>query len=631
MTSKGYFFKKATNSVATWIFVLVLNFLLFYDRSSEMQVFAQVSEYLNFIFIERFGPYPGFASTLDYVYNIGVYSVILLALSVAIAITLGVFLGTLASYKQGGKLDATLTLGTLVPFTLPVWWLALVILIYVYPTFPAFGWYSPRWTLESKWSNIFSFIPDFLSHLFLPLVTIVLALTGIFFLVVRNSLRNVYTENYITTAKAKGLSPFKVMFKHALRNAIIPVVSTVALTPQLLVLGIIMIETVFSRRGLGTVLMSSTIHYYSREAAPPTPLLQAVFVVLATITIILHFIVDVILGILDPRIRTDGAGLGRPYGKAKARKFSQQFHTKVFNFLKKFMRGYSGKLGFGVIVFFAIAASIIPYLPIPKPFPAYLDLSIPRLQPPCLNHLLGTDLYRRDMLAMILWGARASLIGGLGAVALALVIGCFVGLFSGYYSNRWIGYVLDRITDLFLSVPIIVIVVYFPMRAGPLKSVLTVGLTTWTITAKLVRAQVISAKEKPFIESSKALGAGDSYILFRHLLPECVPAVASSMLFVAVTALSIQSSLDYLGFERKLWSRIDRVLLSPYISWGTILSYGAATYIPLKQWWLMLPPGMCIALLCLALVAIGNKIVEITNPKLATYLSYERSGVKETR
>lgn len=135
----------------------------------------------------------------------------------------------------------------------------------------------------------------------MPLVTIVLALTGIFFIVTRNSLRNVYTENYIATAKAKGLSPFKIMFKHALRNTIIPVVSTIALTPQLLILGIIMIETVFSRRGLGTILMNLAIHYYSREAAPPTPLLQAVFIVLATITIILHFIVDVSLDILDPK------------------------------------------------------------------------------------------------------------------------------------------------------------------------------------------------------------------------------------------------------------------------------------------------------------------------------------------
>lgn len=85
-----------------------------------MQVFAQVPAYLNFIFIERFGPYPGFAFTLDYVCSIRVYSVILLALSVAIATTLGVFLGTLASYNQGGKLDASLTLGALVPFTFPV-------------------------------------------------------------------------------------------------------------------------------------------------------------------------------------------------------------------------------------------------------------------------------------------------------------------------------------------------------------------------------------------------------------------------------------------------------------------------------------------------------------------------------
>jgi len=620
------------NSVVTWIFVLVLNFLLFYELSPETNVFAQVAEYLSFVFIERFGPsHIGGLSTLDYVCSMSVYSVILLALSIVTAITLGLFFGTLASYKQGGKIDATLTFGALIPFTFPVWWLASVILMYAYPTFPAFHWFSPRWALESPWSNIFDFIPDFLSHLFLPLVTLVLALMGIFFIVTRNSLRNVYTEDYITTARAKGLSPFKVMFKHALRSAIIPVVSIVALTPQLLLLGTIMIERVFSRNGLGSVLLSSTIHYYSKEPIPPTPLLQTVFIVFATITIILHFIVDMSLGILDPRIRTDGAGLGKPDGKAKDRRISQRFHRKVFNFLKKFMRGYSGKFGFGVILFFAIAALIVPYLPLPKPFLAERSLSIPRSQPPSLNHLLGTDEYRRDMLAMILWGARASLIEGLGAVVIALVIGCFVGLFSGYYSNRWIGYLLDRITDLFLSVPIIVIVVYFPMRAGPLKWVLAVGLTTWTVTAKLVRAKVMSAKEKLFIEASKAAGARDTYIVFRHLLAECIPAVASSMLFVVVTALSVQSSLDYLGFERNLWSRIDSVLLAPYISWGTILGYGVQSFVALKQWWLIFPPGICIALLALALVAIGNKIIEITNPKLATYLAYRSPTVEEPR
>lgn len=623
MGFKEYFFKRAANSVVVWIFVLLSNFLLFYMPSSETPFPAQVVEYLNFVFIERFGPcrVPGFSGTsmLDYIISNSVYSLILLVLSVAIAIMLGIFLGTLASYKQGGKIDAGLTLAVIIPFTFPVWWVALTLRTYLYPPFPAFGWHSDRWWFQPPLSDIVSFIPDFLNHLVLPLVAFVLVLTGIFFIVTRNSLRNIYTENYIRTAKAKGLGPLRIMFKHALRNALIPIISVIALTPPLLILGTIMIERTLSRNGIGYWLMSSAIDTWTYEASTPTPILQTVFVVFATMIIILHFIVDVSFSVLDPRIKIDGAGLKRLDGKARDRRLSQPFYRRVSGFLKKFMKGYSGKFGLGVILFFAIAALIVPYLPLPRNphSPLYPDFSINPSQPPSLDHLLGTDALRRDMLTLILYGARASLMQGLGAVGLALTIGCFVGLFSGYYNDRWIGYLLDRITDLFLSVPIIVIVVYFPMSPGPLKWILAVGLTTWTVTAKLVRAGVISAKEKPFIEASRAAGAGETYILFRVLLPECIPSVASSMLFVAVTALSVQSSLDYLGFQRNLWSRIDPVLVAPYISWGTILSYGTA-FVSFKQWWVMFPPAICIALLGLALVAIGNKIIEVTSPRLTS-------------
>jgi len=623
---KEYFFKRALNSVVVWICVLILNFLLFYTPSTA-HFPAQVVEYLKFVFIERFGPYyrGGQVPTLDYICNFSVYSLILLALSLAIAITLGIFLGTLASYKasykRGRKIDVALTVAVLIPFTFPVWWVALALRTYLYPPFPAFHWYSDRWMGQSPWSDIFSFIPDFLNHLVLPLAALTLTLTGIYFIVTRNSLRNVYTEDYIRTAKAKGLSPVRIMFKHALRNAIIPVISIIALTPPLLVLGTIMIERVFSKGGIGSMLLKSAIDTYSLERASPTPVLQALFIVFSTIIIILHFIIDVSACFLEPRIRTDGAGFERLDRKERGRKLFQPFHKKVLKFLKEFMRGYSGKIGLGIILFFAISALIVPYLPLPNP--SYLGPGRPSPnQPPSLNYLLGTDEFGRDMLAMILWGARASLIVGLGAVALALTIGCLVGLFSGYYSDRWIGYLLDRITDLFLSVPIIVIAVYFPNihpygDPTPFKWILAVGLTTWTIAAKLVRAQVISAKEKPFIEASRAAGAGTAHILFRCLLPDCVPAVASSMPLLAVTALSMQSCLDYIGFQRSLWSRIGPVLLAPYTSWGTILSYGAQAF-SLKLWWLIFPPAICISLLGLALIAIGNKMMEVANPRLST-------------
>jgi len=620
LTLKEYFFKRTINSVVVWIFVLILNFLLFYTPSTGTMLEnlpAQAVEYLKFVFVERFGPYSGGGqmSTLDYICNFSVNSVILIVLSLAISIAVGTFLGTLAaykaSYKHGRKIDAALTVVALVPFAFPVWWTALVLRKYLYPTFPAFHWYSDRWVFQSPWSDIFGFVLDYLNHLVLPLLMYVLAFTGVYFIVARNSLRSIYKEDYMTTAKAKGLSPIKIMFKHALKNAMIPVVSIMALTPPLIVLGAIMCDWVFSRGGIGYMFMKSAINTYSGEPLPPTPVLQAVFVVFATIIIILHFFVDMSMVVLDPRIRVDGAGLKRFKRKARG----QSFCKKILNFLKEFMRGYSGKFGLGVILFFAIAGLIAPYLPLANPFnPLESGAS---LQPPSPNHLLGTDQYGRDLLAMILWGARASLAEGLGAVALALAIGYFVGVISGYYSNRWIGYLLDRITDLFLAVPIIVIVVYFPMDAGPLKWILAVGLTMWPLTAKLVRAAVISNKDKPFIEASRAVGAGDAHILVHCLLPDCIPAAASSMILLAVSALSVQSCLDYLGFQRNLWSRIDPVLLAPYMSWGTILSYTTEAFSHMR-WWLIFPPAICIALLIFALIAIGHKTMEVTNPRLAT-------------
>jgi peptide/nickel transport system permease protein len=209
----------------------------------------------------------------------------------------------------------------------------------------------------------------------------------------------------------------------------------------------------------------------------------------------------------------------------------------------------------------------------------------------------------------------------LGAVILALAIGYLVGLIGGYYSTTWVGYLLDRITDLFLAVPIIVIAAFFPnitpYTPTPIKWILAIGLTTWSFTAKLVRAEVVSAKTKAFIEASRASGAGSFHIIFRSLLPYCIPAAASSLPLLAVTALSTQSSLDFLGFQRNLTSRIDPVLLAPYTSWGTVLSYNLYAISAGAWWWMTFPPAICIALVVLALIAIGNKVMEVAYPRLA--------------
>jgi peptide/nickel transport system permease protein len=635
LSFRGYFFRRVLDSLVTWVFVLILNFLIFYGpyRNPDWEYIhvdwypSHGLDYLKFVFMDRFGPYQtisGQVAMLDHVLGVAVPSLILLGLSLAIAITIGIFLGTLASYmastKHGRKVDVLLAICALATFSLPVWWVGLILVKYLFPPFQPYLWYSLNWSIYwSPWSNIPGFILDFLNHLFLPLLAFILTLTGIYFLVTRNSLRKVYTEDYMLTAKAKGCSPLRMMFRHALKNAAIPVISIVALTPPLVIMGLAVNEgTVFSRSGLGQELLQSTMDTFYGTAKTPTALLQALFIVFATIIIALHFIVDISVRFLDPRIRADGAGLERPEIKTENCGLGKPFHRKVLKFFRRFMKGYSGKLGLGILLFFAVVALIVPYLPI-------VLHSNQAFGAPSLAHLLGTDEYGNDILYMVLWGTRDSLAEGLGAVALALTIGYLVGLISGYYSNRWVGYVLDRATDVFLAVPIIVLAVYFPdigstpAGVSPLKWILAIGLTTWTFTAKLVRAEVISAKHKAFVEASRASGAGDFHIVFRSLFPYCVPAAASSMPLLAVTALTVQSSLDFLGFGRSLWSSVEAKMLPPYWSWGTILGYhyqiiGVArgnTF-----WWIVFPPAICIALLVLALIAIGNKVMEVAYPRL---------------
>jgi peptide/nickel transport system permease protein len=629
LSFRGYFFKRVLDSLVTWVIVLILNFILFYAPFAGLTPADYPSrglEYLKFIFVDRFGPYQtinGHVAMLDHIASVAVPSLILLSLSLAIAITIGIFLGTLASYmastRHGGKVDALLAICALATFSLPVWWVGLVLIKYLFPPFQPFYWYSIKWSVSvSPWSDIPGFILDFLDHLFLPLLAFVLTLTGIYFLVTRNSLRKVYTEDYMLTAKAKGCSPFRMMFKHALKNAAIPVISIVALTPPLVVMGLAVNESaVFSRLGLGHELLYSIMDPSYGTVKTPTALLQALFIVFATIIIALHFLVDISVRFLDPRTRADGAGLENTERKDDSHGSREPFHKKVLKFFKRFMKGYSGKFGLGIILFFAVVALVVPYLPI-------VLHSNQAFGAPSLTHLLGTDEYGNDILYMVLWGTRDSLAEGLGAVALALAIGYLVGLISGYYNDSWVGYMLDRATDVFLAVPIIVLAVYFPnigstpAGVSPLKWILAIGLTTWTFTAKLVRAEVISAKHKAFIEASRASGAGDVHIVFRSLLPYCVPAAASSMPLLAVTALTIQSSLDFLGLGRSLWNPYEAVLLPPYLSWGTILGYHyeAVAASGNTFWWIVFPPAICIALLVLALIAIGNKVMEVAYPRL---------------
>ena len=229
------------------------------------------------------------------------------------------------------------------------------------------------------------------------------------------------------------------------------------------------------------------------------------------------------------------------------------------------------------------------------------------LQAPSLHYPLGTDLYGRSVLTLLIWGARISLLVGLAATVVTMVIGTLVGIASGYYGGR-IDVVLNAVTNWFLVLPWIALAIVMASILGPtlFNIILVIGITSWAGTARLVRAQALSVKERPYVERARALGSGNWHLVTRHILPNVFPVIfANTILTVALSILS-ETTLSLLG------------LGAPNsVSWGIIIEEafqnGALTA---GWWWWLIPPGIAIVLLVLAFVMCGYAFDEMINPKL---------------
>ena len=220
---------------------------------------------------------------------------------------------------------------------------------------------------------------------------------------------------------------------------------------------------------------------------------------------------------------------------------------------------------------------------------------------------LGTDAAGRSILSEIIWGSRISLIVGLTASFFTMVIGSGVGLAGGYFRGK-IDLVLERFTDWFLVMPWVILAIVLATIMGPsLWSILVVlAIVSWPTTSRLIRAQALSVRERPFVERARSLGGSHWHIITRHMLPNTFPIIlANTILMIAAMILS-ESYLSFLG------------LGDPNsISWGKMLDdameAGATTG---GQWWYIITPGLAITITVLAFSMVGVAVEEITNPRL---------------
>ena len=231
----------------------------------------------------------------------------------------------------------------------------------------------------------------------------------------------------------------------------------------------------------------------------------------------------------------------------------------------------------------------------------------PRLDPPSLEYPFGTGDQGRSVFTLTLHGSKISLLVGLSATVITMVIGSAVGLIAGFRGG-WTDQLLMRITDWGLVIPWLMLAISLASIFGQslFVIILVIGLTTWPSTARLVRSQTLSVRERPYVERSRALGASNWQLVSRHVLPNVMPVImANTVLIVAIAILS-ETALSFLGLGDPLSK-----------SWGSILedasSGGAATR---GAWWWLGAPGLCIVLVVLAFTMIGFALDQIINPRL---------------
>lgn len=273
---------------------------------------------------------------------------------------------------------------------------------------------------------------------------------------------------------------------------------------------------------------------------------------------------------------------------------------RLGGFWRQFKRNKAAVLGLAVSLFFLMIALLGPLI---SPYDPY-ELVAERLQEPCFNHPMGTDDLGRDIFSQVLYGARISLLIGFSAAGISVVVGVLVGSISGFSGGK-VDDILMRTTELFQTIPrfflAILLISFFGSSVW--NVILAIGILSWPSTARLVRAEFLSLRERQFVEAAKAVGAGNLNIVVDEILPNALSPVIVNGTLQLASAILLEAMLSFLG------------LGDPNVfSWGTILN-NAQLYLR-QAWWMVSFAGIMIAVTVLGLNLVGDGLNDALNPRL---------------
>ncbi len=260
-------------------------------------------------------------------------------------------------------------------------------------------------------------------------------------------------------------------------------------------------------------------------------------------------------------------------------------------------------VGLAIIVFFVVLSIIAPYI---APY-SITEQTCAVYAPPSGAHWLGCDDGGIDMLSELMQGGRVSLVVGFAATLVAMVIGGGVGILSGYF-GRATDIVLMRITDYLLVIPdlVLMIVIADVWGASLFHVIIVIGILEWTSTARIIRAQVMSLRERVYVKRTRALGASNARIIWKHILPQVGPLLIANTVLTIAIAIYLETALAFLGLE------------DPTVTtWGTILEHAfERTAISSGAWWAIVPDGIVIAAVIVGCFLFGQAVEDALNPRL---------------
>ena len=272
--------------------------------------------------------------------------------------------------------------------------------------------------------------------------------------------------------------------------------------------------------------------------------------------------------------------------------------------MKKFIHNKKAMLGLAIVTILVLAVVFIPLFADLDPYTT--DRAAGFNKPPSDAHILGTDDVGRDLFARLLYGGRISLFVGITSTIISGLIGIPLGLIAGYFRGTAESIIM-RTADAFMSFPSMVLILVLVAVFGP--SILTVtvviGVLGWTAIAKLIYGNVLSIREREYIQAARAVGVSTKKILFSEVLPNAIPPVWANISFRVAGAILTESSLSFLGMG----------VQTPQASWGNIIFAAQNLLVLTARPWVWLPPGICIILVVIGFNFIGEGVRDALDPK----------------